>query len=483
MGLIHKLSDPDDALAPAADVRATRRAIRAHGGVVTAGDVMAETGLGDVAAEAALKTLLRLHPAVLEVRDDGTLVYRFETTSLAKRRVERFLDGVGRFVGGTLLTVAKVAIMLTIVGYSIFFVTAAIIAAIVAIVAAEGDIFDGDGAFELLAVPFRLIAEILFWAPDWVFWGTSVEYRPPPRHENKTPVYERVFRYLFGPPAPRLREEQVVRARAQLIRAHRGVITVVDLIRATGMNRRDAEHELAMLVGRLGGDVAVTEDGEVLYLFADLVRAIRPGERPRGTVPVVFEGKRPLTGNTSGTNAIIAVLAGITLIGGVVGGALFDKFGVFGVLPQMLGAWIPIGVGALFLALPPLRALPLQRENQARIERDARRALIELHQVQGAHFRSMPNWTNAINAQLNATVEHGTLERMVRDLGTDFGADVEVRPEDEVMRYRFPALASGLAAGALARTERRLDRKIASRVAFSTADEPPRDDDPYADDG
>jgi hypothetical protein len=281
-----------------------------------------------------------------------------------------------------------------------------------------------------------------------------------------------------------------VRQRAQLIRAHRGVLTIADLIRSTGQSRREAEHEMAMLVGRLGGDVAVTEQGEVLYLFPDLARRAvqeestaarerlvgHDGAEPftgESGVPTSYEGLRPLTGNSAGANATIAGLATVTLLGGLAGGALFERFGILGTLPLMLGSWIPAIVGLVFLLVPPLRGLPLSRENLARAQRDARRAMLDMHRKL-APVRSMADWVDAIAARMGDRADRSLIERIVRDVGSDFGADVDGATDQ--LRYRFPALATALTAGLSERRERRLDRSIAADVAFSTADdEPPAD--------
>jgi hypothetical protein len=466
---------------------AVRRAVRAQAGVVTAGDVMARTGLGDIAAEAALKSLLVLHPATLDVKGDGTLLYRFETTSLARRWTERAADAVRRFVGGTLLTVAKVAIMLTVVGYSVVFVLAATALAIAAAIASEGDILDGD-ALGLIAMPFRLIGEMLFWVPEWLFWGTSRQgstRKPRSQRRGRStkgpPVYERIFRYLFGPPSPRLREEQLMQQHATRIRELRGVVTEADWVALTGEDRDSALHTLARLVGRFGGDVAVTEDGTVIYLFADLVRgsaaaieddagsssAPRRHASATASPPASYEGQRPLTGNTTGTNAAIAGMGTLTLIGGLGGAAIFERIGVVGTLPLMLGAWLPVAVGVTFLALPLLRWPALASGNDRRAERDVRRAMLDLHRTRTT-TRTIEEWTRLVAGMLPDRIDTPSIERVVRDMAAEFGADGD--EADGQLRYAFPSLVADRTTGAAERKHRRLNRPAAGGTVWSTAE-------------
>src|SRR5690606_25250785 len=109
-----------------------------------------------------------------------------------------------RFVTGTLFTAAKIAIMITIIGYGVFFVLAALVALIAAAVAAEDAPFDGGILLELVALPFRLAFEAMIYLPDWFFWGTGADHTPRRSLRKKAPAYERVFQFLFGPPTPRL---------------------------------------------------------------------------------------------------------------------------------------------------------------------------------------------------------------------------------------------------------------------------------------
>ena len=111
----------------------------------------------------------------------------------------------------------------------------------------------------------------LFWFWGWDVGGTGSGYgRQRSRfaaRRPREPFYKRVFAFVFGPPTP---AEDPLADEKQLvgyIRAQRGRIAAVDLVRLMGWTFPRAEQEVTRLMVDYGGEPEVTEDGVVLYTF------------------------------------------------------------------------------------------------------------------------------------------------------------------------------------------------------------------------
>src|SRR5437762_2382809 len=97
----------------------------------------------------------------------------------------------------------------------------------------------GDGVGDALALVFRIVAEALFWTfhpLSPVIWQTEPAWtRLARRHQKpKVPFYERVNRFVFGPPRspvdPRAEERSLVAE----IRRLEGRVAPGDIMRVTG---------------------------------------------------------------------------------------------------------------------------------------------------------------------------------------------------------------------------------------------------------
>ena len=163
----------------------------------------------------------------------------------------------------------------------------------------------------------RLIFDSLFWTfhPFSPFRLNDQEYDYNYRRPKKMPFYERVNRFFFGPEQKPLDRQESVRLALQEIRAQRGRIGVLDVMRVTGLSKDQADPFMAELMLNYDGDVQVSEEGGIYYEFPNLRKSslnevIRPAPSIWNTREVVPE----FTGNTAGSNALIFCLNGFNLL-------------------------------------------------------------------------------------------------------------------------------------------------------------------------
>ncbi len=445
---------------------AVRDAIRRRKGTVTLGDVLADTGLAREEAELALKVCLADYAGHLDVLDSGDIVYRFDAR-LAERDRDPWRLRLWRGIKRVAMFALKLGIMVTLLGYSVLFALLAL-ALIIGLISRSDNDIEGDW-LELAWLPLRALAELFLFFPDWFLWGLPAGYERAPRRVGRggrKPLHESIFAYAFGPPRQPQGLLERDRRGAELIRHFGGVLATPDIVAATGLSRYDADEWLGRLLGRFGGDVDVTDDGEILYRFGDLVRSAAAAPRP--AAPPV-EPPLALTGNKAGTNALIAGLSAFVLGGAIFLELAMARFGI--VLPAATWGlvYLPGFVGATLLALPPLRALALRREN-GRVQLRNLRRLALATSAGKAGVLDPAALRHVIPDALIRSVRPTAPGEAIRSLAAEFDGE----PADEpVGSYRTPDIPATTAAAEGARARLRLDRPVDSPVVYSTREDAP----------
>ena len=154
----------------------------------------------------------------------------------------------------------KVAIVATLVGYFALFV-AMMVAFLFARSSSDRD---DDGP------SFGIGPLLWFWGWDT---GPDAYGRRPARAartKRRAPFYKRVFAFVFGPPAAKVDPLEDEKRIVAHIRAGRGRIAPVDLVRLMGWTFPRAEEEATRLMVDYGGEPEVTDDGVVVYVFKAL---------------------------------------------------------------------------------------------------------------------------------------------------------------------------------------------------------------------
>jgi hypothetical protein len=435
---------------------------RGHPLELTIADASAKSGLALRDAGTALHALLGEYRGHLSVTSEGELLFRFPAgftkpwktrTRLAElgNRVGRALLGVGRFV-------VRAWISVVLVGYALLF-----LALIVGLAfARSGDSRDSRGGgvgLEVGYVFFRIVADALFWTFHpfspfaYVDYGVPAVARPRRKKKDETPFYDKVNRFFFGPevpePDPRAMERRILAE----IRAQKGRIGLADVIRVTGLPRDEADPLMSRLLLDYEGEVEVSEEGGIVYRFEALRKTVEEGpvDRPR---PIWARLKKlvPLTGNTAGTNLVIAGLNGFNLLMSLYAlseNLTFEKIGwLFDVAQRHYppgarpvsptGTAVALGVVPLVFSLA-LFALPLARAalrpfKERRIAREnGRRGMLrEILEHLGTGEVTDESLRRAWKEASGVEPDPKELTRQVVALGGD------VDYEEGRVRYRFP---------------------------------------------
>jgi hypothetical protein len=467
-------------------------------GALTVADGAARGGLSLRDAEAGLRVLTAERGGHLAATEKGELLYSFPR-GLVAPRAPGLLARAGRAVGRALAGVGRFVVRAWV---SIALVTYAVVFAGVAIALAAKD--DGDGAGEVIGAILRVVFEALYWTfhpfsplawqrePTW-----ALRRRKGARG---LPFYERVNRFVFGPPPvvedPRERERRIVAE----IRRLAGRVAPGDVMRVTGLDRDAAERELLRLTVDYEGDIGVSEEGALVYTFKALRPTAGAAETALAPAPVWTDRAvaRPVTGNGAATNVFLGALNGFNLVMGTVAVAngltverIFElvrhahEVATVGAayatplppahgVPWALG-WIPLAFSAGIFAFPALRALRQRRERARAADENGRRALMRLVLADGAGAAELRPadagraWLAAAGPDGGATLEAATprIEAAVRALGGEIDLDA-----DGKLVYRFAVAARERAALAATRGAASAGEAAPGAIVFSSDEKP-----------
>jgi hypothetical protein len=429
-------------------------ALRGRNAKLTRADAIVASGLPEDEAGRALTGLLKEYRSHLSATESGELLYEFDP-AFERRDAVSWRARAGA-VGGRLWKgfrfLFKIAIVATLVGYF-----AAFVAMMVALILARSGSSDrdDDGGFGFGG---------LFW-----FWGWDLGSDGYGRQRTRfaaraprAPFYKRVFAFVFGPPAPAIDPLQDEKQIVAYLRAQRGRIAAVDLVRLMGWTFPRAEEEVTRLMVDYGGEPEVSDDGVVVYTF----KAVRKtadgsgeGLSPRWASERL-ESPAPLTGNEPGTNLMIAAFNGFNLLAPFWIVPAFESR-----LQVSLESWrfmlwdFPLAFSALFFAVPAGRWLRARFEARRRNARNDRRRLLgRIFAGSGARPREELAPTPALGALLD------------RDL-VALGGDIAPEPDDRGrVLYTFPRIEEETAAVTRARAAAPSVERDAGLVVFSSAD-------------
>ena len=432
-----------------------KEALRGKSHRLTRADAVVASGLPEPEAARALTLLLKDYRSHLSVTESGELLYQFEPAFVRRDalswRERGALAGAGLWKAFSLLF--KVAIVTTLVGYFALFV-----AMMVAMVFARSNSSDDDDR------GIGLDGLLWFWGWDTAgTWGQP-RARLAPRGP-RTPFYKRVFSFVFGPPKPPadpLREEKELVA---FIRAQRGRIAAVDLVRLMGWSFPRAEQETTRLMAHYGGEPEVTDDGVIVYAFKELRKT---AQQEDGSLAPRWAWQRAsktpaLTGNPAGTNALIGFFNGFNMLAPLLIVPAFElRFRVSLAEYRTLLFGFPLTFSAVFFAIPGVRWL------KARWDARKRRQLEDRHQLLRRIFAGCADGGSRTREDLAPTPALGAiLDGELIALGGDVATEPDERGQ---VCYIFPRIEQELAAVTRARTAAASAERDAGAVLFSSAE-------------
>ena len=446
-------------------------ALRRMGGRATVGDVVAATGLPRDEAEASLKQLLETHEGHLQVSESGELLYRFDP-GLMVRGKEPLLTRIRKAAWGAFQVGFKVWTAAMLVVYFFVFV-ALIIAAMTANKDSRGGWSRGRGG----------LSDLLFW--HWMFGGRGWRrgglyygHRHAKRlpKEAKPPFYKKVFAFLFGPDEPQPTQLQKDRSTLRLIRARNGVLTTTELVEHTGLPLPEAEEEMGRLTGAYAGEPTVSEKGEIVYAFPEVMSSAhgRVSVREPNPTWLRLEYPKELTGNDRNSDMLIGAMNGFNLLAAVTAPwFIFPRLGLGGMGALVGLVAVPTMFSSLFFGIPLVRRWALKRENKKRMLRNVRKLLIGL-----VYKRSMGavEWLAVDDA-----IEHVTrrleafqpkpkqIRKELETLAAEFDADVEVDDAGRT-RYRFPNIRASFVEGEMIRRRLALEEGDIGEIVYDSGD-------------
>jgi hypothetical protein len=465
---------PPAFLDPRAAGRAIIAALKDPRSPHTVADAAAASGLAMRDAERGLTWLTHEYRGHLRVTEGGDLLYLFPSGFTQPWKTRDALTRIGSFVAraavGAGRFIVRAWLMIVLLAYVAIF-----LAILVGMAFARQSSNDnrrgssGGGISGVGFVLFRVLADALFWtfhpfspfAVGGYGWagGRDLGYgsRPPrgQKRRDEVPFYERVNRFFFGPMPPK--DDPRARERAILaeLRAQKGRIGLADVMRVTGLPRHEADPLMARLMLDYEGDVAVSDQGGIVYHFEAMRRTAAEDAsgcaRPRPAWDAAPE-LPPLTGNPFETNVLIA---GLNFFNVVMSTVAIEQNLTLANLPWLLFRHVPLDrlpydgtpivlglvplVFSLMIfllpiaraALRPLRArrvarergrLGVLREVLTRVERRAEVTDAALEQA----------WTKAAGSP----PAPGEVSARISELG----ADVAVPGKSGAVRYRFADL-------------------------------------------
>jgi hypothetical protein len=442
----------------------------------TVADLVTGTGLPNYQVEQGLRGVLAEYAGHLKASESGELIYYFpwpmrSTTRGFGPALRRGLRAFRKGAAVVLSFLFKIWIVAMLVGYFVVFLAVAVAAVVAAMAASVAGNKDrrgrssggsGQGMF-LVARLLDLVLRMWFWSN--LAGGSR---RGGRTREGGKPFYRSVFSFVFGDPDPnREHDGELTRYMLSYLRAHRGVITIEEVMAATGRDAESAQLLLHRWLVEFEGDPRATDDGTVVYAFPGLLRttadeqhrfdgAASGGPPARAVVPFssnkprtngwiiflnlfnllfggyfLFVGLAPAAAASIGPNFSFVFRVVVALLADV--GVTWNSVGL---LSWALGA-VPLAFSALFYLVPLARRGRLGRTNEEiRTEGLARRVY--------ARVLSDPSKVDPREVRpLGAGVDPARFEALRKRIFDRFagakGAEPEALPDGGFV-YRFADL-------------------------------------------
>ena len=255
-------------------------------GRVTAADVAAKAGLDLLETRRQLLLLAKLIGAEMQVSDSGELVFVFGDGVRTRLRASSWRASVSQ----TWDRVSPSVFWLARASFGVALLTSLTVAltALTALSSSreESSSTNRQGA----SIPMHWLGP----NPLDIFWySTYPRYRPP----GEMGLLQSCFSLLFGDGDPNVAiDERATRAAAALIRAQGGAVTAEQLApllnpkfdpEATVERDKDSLVEEGWVTDtlvRLGGDPRVTADGDIVYVFEELMTSAEEMSTAASTV-------------------------------------------------------------------------------------------------------------------------------------------------------------------------------------------------------
>jgi hypothetical protein len=471
--------------------------LKKRSGESTVADMIAGTGLPKYQVEQGAKAVLDEYAGRLKVTESGELLYYFPSGMRSTRRgagpaLRRFWKAFARTSARVLSLLFKVWIVVMLVGYFLLFLAigvAAIVVSFAASAASRGNGRDsggsrgggGFGGMYLVLRLFDFLIRMWFWSSLLNSAGGRTRRQKPPGR----PFYKAVFGFVFGEGDPNKGwEEQERRYIIAYIRAHKGVITLEELMALSGRDREGANALVNRLLLEYEGEPGVTDDGTVVYSFPELMRTSSPDDSRVGLVSMLNPSVKslvPFSENKPRTNGWIiffnafnlvfgSYFLGVSLAQGPVivervaqvmnaGSAAVSRAGpalysfVVSMLLQagmnpvpvieMALGLVPVAFSIVFFIVPLLRDLRRRRQNDALRDEALRKRVMA--QVLASPSRVDPRDVRPTGTPLDPKDLPGRARRILERIAASLKAEPIPLEKEGQFAYRFADLEREIA--------------------------------------
>lgn len=481
------MTDPPTYMEPEAAARVLVRTLTPTPKGTTVADASVASGLPLRDAESGLTWLTSEYRGQYRVTEAGDLVHLFPHGFTkpweTREALGRFVTRAGEIVAGVGRFVVRAWLLIAIVAYAAIFIAIAI-----GLTGGRDSDDRGHGG-SLLGVLLRTVAEAFFWMvhpfSPLAYHGGVWDERPASQRghveEVKVPFYEKVNRFVLGPPAP-ARDPHADRARILAeVRALDGRVALADVMRVTGLAREEADPLMARLMLDHDGTVEVADSGGIYYRFAALRRTAGEAGASRGRPRAAWATPatvRPLTGNDGGANAGIAALNGFNLVAALVAiqndltlsnlMRLFDKHQPYVAVPDgtpiVLGL-IPLVFSIALFAIPVGRAVARVQSKRRVDAENARLGVLREVITHSSRGEAVPE--EAIRTAVRVATGNEPSERDIARRVAEFGGD-PAADEAGRIEYRFPELEADADAARVDRAAADPAEARLGKVVFDT---------------
>jgi hypothetical protein len=456
---------------------------------MTLADASTKSGCSLYDTKEGLNYLIAEYRGNLAATSEGELLYSFPTGFTKPWQTQENLaltwGKIKKTTLGILKFVVRAWISIVMVAYVVIF--ALILIALT--FSKNSDRDDGpnfSGSLMMHAL-MRLIFDSLFWTfhPFSPFRISDHEYDYARGYRKKMPFYERVNRFFFGPEPKLFDKQEATRLALQEIRALRGRIGVLDIMRVTGLSKDEADPFMAELMINYEGDVQVSDEGGIYYEFPALRKSsLNEITRPAPSIWNTREVLPEFTGNTASSNTLIFCLNGFNLLMSSVAIAnqwTIEKFRyIFTLASQniplelvppppeshaLLLGWIPFMFSLSLFLIPLGRALSRPQQKREIENKNGKRGLLRtiLSKLRPSGIKEeelKKGWAEQAQA-------HPLEKEITREI-IRLGGELELNENDAPV-YRFKALEAEAKALMTARQKASSAEVQVGDVVFSSA--------------
>ncbi len=391
-------------------------AINNLGRRVSAADIASKTGLPLASATLALNQIAAETSGHMQVSKAGDIAYQFPIAYQSAY----ISHGVRRFFEQFLVRALEIGFFLLRISFGIMLILSllSIVLIFFVIMSARSQSRDNDDfAIDLDFFDWMILRDLLFWQLDDLSYGYTDQ-----RDNKPTNFLYNCFSFLFGDGNPnRDLDERRWQMIANLIRQKKAVVTTEQLAPYIGNDPSDEDAVLPVLV-RFDGRPAVTESGNIVYLFPSL--QAQAAGNISNSLPPYLNIFRWQFSKVEQTSLIwVVLLAAVNFFGSwylYISAAQYSTLAFLSPLLTVLVAY-----GTLFIAIPFARYISICLINQR---------IVKGNQLRESYARLLSHPEQRLINKLNEAKEMAVAARPIDDVVYDTNKDI--------LEQEFPTISN-----------------------------------------